>query len=561
MPLIHSKMMLKRMRCPYCHWLFLLCAGISLVVFTTAYAQLFEGESVANEIILVIGEVQPLPVKNPQQVKIGNPAIFDVTNAGQQELLLSGLAEGETTLTIVDAYGKRQYVVQVFTEDLEKTKERIDILLETAGYDTVKTRIGYKERKIFLTGTLAETEQQDFQTMIAPLQGKVVDLIAYEEALSVEIDVEVLEIGKTDLDNLGLEWNKSVLFEEGGVAGGTITGAPYDLWDPTQFFKIMKDWRTGTIRATLNFLKQNNKARTLSRPKIVCLSGKEAKLLVGGERPIITGSTTTAGSGSSTQTFDVELKEYGIELSIKPTVKKDNEISVELKTEITEVDDANAIALSASTTTPGFTKRSAETELSVLDGQTIFLAGLISSKRTDNRDSVQGLGKIPILGALFRHRNLSQRDTEVVITLTPTVLRTKRPAYAHAAASTTIITGLGTAPLTGSADTTPKPLSADDELVQSYSHLVKNIIHSNVSYPASLQGKSIKGAVKLSLHVQSSGKLLGVVIMQSSGNQVLDDLAEHTVKKLSPFPAFPKDLKLKELWIDMPIVYKLDEST
>lgn len=530
---------------------FLLClAGI--IFFGMNVTEAVDEWRATKDITLVIGETKPLSVNNPRQVKIANPEFLDVVGAGSKELLLSGLKEGETILTIVDSYGERKYAVQVFAEDLEKTKERIDILLEAAGYGTVSTRIGYKERKIFLTGTLPDTQKEDFQKKIASIQDKIIDLISYGEALSVEVDVEIMEIGKTDLDNLGLQWDKSVSFSEGAVGDKAD-----DLLNPGQFFQVMRSWRTTALGATLNVLKQRNKARTLSRPKIVCLSGKEAKLLVGGERPIITNSTTTAGSGSSTQSFDIELKNYGIELSIKPTVKNDQEILISLNTEITEVDTSNQISLGAGVTTPGFTKRSAQTELTVIDGQTIFLAGLISSKRADNRDGVQGLEKVPFLGALFRHRDLSQRDTEVVITLTPKVIRSTPPTEGSDSVAVTITPSLQSSTFDKSIESLPRPVSKEDEMVQSYSRLVQNIIYSRVEYPDQLRGKSIQGTVKLSLHVQSNGKLLGVVVMRSSGNGVLDELAELTVKKLSPFPAFPAELKFNELWIDMPIVYEL----
>ena len=93
-----------------------------------------------------------------------------------------------------------------------------------------------------------------------------------------------------------------------------------------------------------------------------------------------------------------------------------------------------------------------------------------------------------------------------------------------------------------------------DDPVVNYSGLIQNIINSNIHYPQELRSQNIAGSVKLSLHLQSSGKLLGVVVMQSSGNQLLDEAAENTVKKLSPFPSFPSEVKLKELWIDIPIV-------
>ncbi|MDD5618627.1 MAG: TonB family protein, partial [Candidatus Omnitrophica bacterium] len=459
--------------------------------------------------------------------------------------------EGETTLTVVDDFGKRNYAVKIYKEDLEKLKERVDILLDAAGFDTLQTRIGDKERKIFIIGSLPASKQSVFESRMASVKDKIVNLVEMRDDVpSIEVDVEVMEIEKTALDNLGLQWNKTIAFSEGSTVPDKFQ---FDnLLNPTKTLKILSDWRTGAFTATLNFLKSNNKARTLSRPKIVCLSGKEASLLVGGERPIIKSSTTTTSTtGGSTTDYEIELKEYGIKLSIKPTVKENNEIQIELKTDITEIDDTEALQLTSIVSTPGLKKRSAQTELTVIDGQTVFLAGLIKSKREDDRDSVAGFGSIPIIGALFRHKDLSQTDTEVVITLTPTILGNKKSLQSVSAKTSKA----DAKNIEANVYTEPKIVYSEEDPAVKYSRLIQNIINSNISYPKELKDKSYEGTVKISLHLLPTGELLGAVTIQSSGSQVLDEAAEKAVKKLAPFPGFPPQLQLKELWLDIPIVY------
>ena len=105
----------------------------------------------SEELILIIGETRPLRVNNPRQVRIGNPTFLDVVGASSTELLLEGLEEGDTMLTVVDDFGSRRYAVKIFVEDMEKLKERVDMLLQAAGFDQLTTKIGYKERKIFIS--------------------------------------------------------------------------------------------------------------------------------------------------------------------------------------------------------------------------------------------------------------------------------------------------------------------------------------------------------------------------------------------------------------------------
>jgi pilus assembly protein CpaC len=505
-----------------------------------------------KEIMLIIGETKPLSVNNPKQVKIGNPKLLDVVGASRNELLLSGLSEGETLLTIADSFGQHIYNVSIFEEDLEKLKERIDALLESAGFDRLTTKIGDKERKIFIMGKFPNSKKDFFESKIDSIKDKIINLVEYyEDTPSVEIDVEVLEIEKAALDTLGLSWDKSISYT--GDWSETIP----EILNPAQTVNILTGWSTGNYNVTLNFLKQRNQARTLSRPKIVCLSGKEAKLLVGGERPIITGSTsTTTASGTATD-YNVELKEYGITLTIKPIVRENEEIQVALQTEISEIDTSQSLTIGGSTT-PGFTMRTAETELTVMNGQTVFLAGLIKSKHEDERDAIKGLSSIPFLGAIFRNRDSAKRDTEIVITLTPTIIRNKA---IQNISSATPAQNYSLSKYSVRSDTIKTQVIKEEDPTVDYSNLIQNIINSNIAYPQELSSANIEGSVKLSIHLLASGELSGVVIMKSSGHQLLDEAAEYAVRQLSPFPAFPSEVKLKELWIDMPIVYRSKNRT
>ncbi|MFH1622291.1 MAG: TonB family protein [Candidatus Omnitrophota bacterium] len=508
----------------------------------------------SKEIILIIGETKPLRVNNPRQLKIGNELLLDVVGAGRNELLLSGLAEGETSLTVVDDFGQQVYAVKIFQEDLEKVKERIDILLEAAGFDQLDTRIGDKERKVFLIGDIPSSKRELFESRIEPVSEKIVNLINfYDDVVSVEIDVEVLEIAKSDLDALGFSWDSTVTFSEPSTETKFLIE---NLLEPKHVLGILSDWRTTQFSASLDLLKKNNKARTLSRPKIVCMSGKDAKLLVGGERPIITGSTTSSGGGSTTTDYEIDLKEYGITLEIKPVVSENGMIKVGLNVEITDVDFANELEFTSggnTISTPGFTERSAQTELSVPSGHTVFLAGMIKSYNKNNKSQVPFLGNIPIMGAIFRKKDLEQQDTEIVISLTPTILNNQSKRDISSSAS--LVESRN-----NKVELYSAPVIEKDDPIFNYSKLIQGIINSNIQYPQELSAEKIEGTVKLSLHLLSTGELSGALIMQSSGSQLLDQAAEYAVKKLSPFPAFPSDAKLKELWIDMPIVYKAKEN-
>ncbi len=524
---------------------------IACLFFVCAFARadILDYFQSSKEIQLIIGETKPLRVNNPRQVKIGNPKLLDVVGAAKNELLLSGLKEGETILTIVDDFGQQSYAVKIYMEDLGKVKERVDVLLETAGFSQLTTKIGDKERKVFVIGKLPVSQKEKFDSRIGSVKDKIINLVEFQEDIpSVQIDVEVLEISKTAMDELGFEWSKSVDLDDSRLT---------DFLSPSHTLKVLKfPWQQDNWDVTLNFLKQRNDARTLSRPKIVCLSGKEATLEVGGERPYIKGTTTTTTDAGIVKDISYEQKSYGLTLSIKPTVKDNDEVQVSLTTAIIEIDESVAITVEGNTV-PGSTETSTQTELTVMSGQTVFLAGLMKSKMTDVRDGIAGLSSIPFLGALFRNKDYDKIDTEIVITLTPTIIRNQPNSNSLNANSTHKATPQPVREI----DVAKIQSSQIDDPAVNYSSLVQNIIYSNINYPQELRDENIEGTVKLSLNLASDGRLLGVIVMQSSGSQFLDEAAASSVRKLSPYPAFPADVKLKELWIDIPIVYQARNHT
>jgi len=520
---------------------------IACLFFVCAFAQadILDYFQSSKEIQLVIGETKPLRVNNPRQVKIGNPKLLDVVGAARDELLLSGLKEGETILTIVDDFGQQSYAVKIYIEDLDKVKERVDVLLETAGFGQLTTKIGDKERKVFVIGEIPASKKDHFEDRIDSVKDKIINLVEYQVDIpSVQIDVEVLELSKTAMDDLGFSWDDK---------STDVTVRPTDfVKSPSKAYQIIKyPFELKTWEVTLNFLKQRNEARTLSRPKIVCLSGKEAELVVGGARPYITSSTTSTTDAGVVTTYAYEQKDYGLTLSIKPTVKDNDEVQVSLTTAITEIDESVSITI-AGNTVPGSTETSTQTELTVVSGQTVFLAGLMKSKMTDVRDGIAGLSSIPFLGALFRNKDYDKIDTEIVITLTPTIIRNQPNANSVQKATPQPVREI---------DVTKTQSSQIDDPAVNYSSLVQNIIYSNINYPQELRDENVEGTVKLSLNLAADGRLLGVIVMQSSGSQFLDEAAASSVRKLSPYPAFPVEVKLKELWIDVPIVYQAKNHT
>ncbi len=490
-----------------------------------------------RNIDIILGESKVLPVSNPKRIAIGDPKVADVVGAGMTEIIISAKKAGETNLQIWDDLGQREISVRVFEEDLQRLKDRLEDLFRMAGVRGINFQIGEQERKVFALGDVPLRKQSVVDQLLESFEGRVINLVAYtEDSPVVEIDVQIMEIAKKAIDRLGIDWSPSITFSETNVVPHTMIPRHFpDMLKAIGQARFDRD----ALTATLHLLERDNLLHILARPKLVAVSGAEAKFLVGGEVPIL-GSVSNS---SDITTTDVEYEEYGIKLNIKPEVMDNGDVRCQLEVEIRTIDTSTALSIqtgpAVTTSTPGFKVRNVSSELYLKDKDTVFLAGLIDSAQTNNLAQVPGLGNLPVFGALFRSKDFVAGANELVISLTPKVvrfgdLRDEVPG----------------------AQITQQQL--DEDPAEAYSRAVQEIILKNAGYPLEAQRANLSGEVVLSLHLLSSGQLVNVVVSQSSGHKMLDSAAVFSVKRMSPYPAFPKGLLLKEIWVEAPITYQMN---
>jgi len=157
--------------------------------------------------------------------------------------------------------------------------------------------------------------------------------------------------------------------------------------------------------------------KTLSEPNLVVANGDMGKFLVGGEFPVVIASAAGSGAAAS-----VDYKEYGINLSFKPNIVSNGDIYIKITQEVSELDFANGVTISGFQL-PGLKTRKAESGLQLGDGQTFVLAGLIENKISRKVSKVPLLGDIPILGVLFRNTRYTNQETELMVMVTPKIVR------------------------------------------------------------------------------------------------------------------------------------------
>ena len=521
--------------------------------FSLSQATYEETESLT----LYLGESKIIPVKSPSRIVIANPKIVDVNSVNSDDMFVVAKGIGSTDIVWWDDFGQHALEVEVFKEDLTRIKQRIDNILGELKMPNVFTRGADSEGKVFLLGIVKEQKDKErVKLALGLLESKTVDLIEVkEEETTVEISVEIMEIGKDAQKKLGFIMPSQVVAkEQAGQFDGTLRGTANAI------FHVFQWQRFGVLQATFDALAEEGKIKILSRPRLACQSGKEAELSVGGEKPIFS-TGVVSGGGTSTS---VEYKEYGIKLKIKPVVTQEQQIKVGLNVEVSEALKAESIGGSSGTTASAspMTKRSASTELVLADGQTMVIGGLIKKKVEEEYSKTLGLGDIPILGILFRHKTTSSGgsepgtfgDAELFITLTPKIM-SKEGNVATEAKQARLEEGAQVKVK----ETMPTLQEGESVVTARYIQIVNKRIQDNLSYPWTASQGNLEGVLKLSLKISATGQLLDTKVIQSSGFAVLDENALKTVREVSPFAPFPSEINQKELWVEIPIVYNLKE--
>ena len=237
----------------------------------------------------------------------------------------------------------------------------------------------------------------------------------------VMMEVEVLEITRTQLEQLGIQYPTSATFEATPLAGDPLVVA--DLKD--------QDSTTITVTplpVTLDLTKEVGVSNLLASPRIRARNREKAKILIGQRVPVITNSVTPTGNGSSVVTGNVQYVDVGLTLEVEPTIHLDNEVAISVDLEVSNI-IREIFNSTSGTLAYQIGTRNATTILRLRDGETQILAGLIqdSDRVTSNR--IPGLGDLPLLGRLFGSDKTNDEKTEIVLSITPRIIRAQpRPA-------------------------------------------------------------------------------------------------------------------------------------
>ncbi|WP_372490401.1 type II and III secretion system protein family protein [Pseudomonas sp. WHRI 8519] len=237
----------------------------------------------------------------------------------------------------------------------------------------------------------------------------------------VQADIRFVEVRRTKYKEAGARLffsgsNNSLIGSPGTVPGTSVTPGAVPVTSPQiplndGVFNIV--WGGGSSRflAAINALENSGFAYTLARPSLTVLSGLTASFLAGGEIPI---PVPSAGSDN----FSIEYKEFGVRLALTPTVISRDRITLKVAPEVSELDYTNAVTIGG-TSVPGLSIRRTDTSISLADGESFIISGLVGNNTRSAVDKLPGLGNLPILGAFFRQSALVREETELLMIVTP----------------------------------------------------------------------------------------------------------------------------------------------
>lgn len=365
-----------------------------------------------------------------RRISIASGEIAEAAAASAQEILLNGKAPGDTTLLVWDAKGNRQaYEVHVLANS-SKIDAVVRELTREAGPD-VTLNIG--DGTVFLSGTVKDSLVADRANAIASTLGKVVNLLRVTVPAGdpqILLKVRFADIDRTAALQLGLniyalDPYKGIGTATTGQFGGVPTwnfsqqGSQNSVaWTLSNLLNLSYFNPEINMGAILQDLQAKSVLQILAEPNLLTLSGRPASFLAGGEFPFPTLQGGAAGVGQIT----IQFKEFGIRLNFLPTVTPRGTIHLVVTPEVSSLDYSNGLTVSGYTI-PGLSTRRVQTEVELESGQSFVIAGLLDNQVTEQLNKLPGVGDIPILGKLFQSKSVNKTNSELLVTVTPELVR------------------------------------------------------------------------------------------------------------------------------------------
>jgi len=392
---------------------------------------------------LLVG--RSLVITSPSRIKrvsLADPEIAEAIVVSPTQVLVNGKKPGGVSLLLWDEADQSQaFEVSVDIDVLGLSQKIHEV------FPNENVHIDTSKDVVILSGKISSSIVADkILEVVKGAAPKVTSMMEIPPAPTGEILLQVrfAEVDRSALTELGFNifstglgktigsistqqfggnssWNLNDTFPVRGTQppGGSTFTTSQTIANALNIFLFNPNIHLGTV---IQALQSKNLFQILAEPNLMTESGKEANFLAGGEFPY----PIVSGAGTGIPTVSVQFKEYGIRLSFTPTITADGTIHLKVKPEVSTLDYSNTITLSGFLL-PAISARRVESEMNLADGQTFAIAGLVDNRVTEVMSKIPGIGDIPILGHLFQSKSLNKTKNELLVIVTPHIVRSLGP--------------------------------------------------------------------------------------------------------------------------------------
>ena len=386
---------------------------------------------------MTLGIGKSVVVDLPRDVKdvlVADPKVANAVVRSSRRVFIIGSTVGQTNLYFFDADGKQIAGFDIaVTRDLDGIRQAIHQVLPDA--DITVQGIG---DGIILSGSVSSPQEaaqaQDIAGgLLGPGSkdvpaGKIVNAIVVRGRDEIMLKVVVAEVERDVIKQLGI--NLSGTLNYGTAVVNFNNTNPFSVTGQS----LSGSSITGTfnsVSATLQAMEQAGVIHTLAEPNLTAISGETATFVAGGEFPVLNGySCSSAGAGSSVATCQpsIDFKKFGVSLDFTPVVLSEGRISLKVMTEVSDLSSQNSLTIAQpgsnlTATIPSIRTRRAETTVEIPSGGSLAMAGMIQNQTKQAINGLPGLAELPILGPLFKSRDYVNQQTELMVLVTPYVVR------------------------------------------------------------------------------------------------------------------------------------------
>ena len=358
---------------------------------------------------------------NIQRISVANGDLVEAVAVNPKEVLLNGKGPGETSLIVWQQSGNRlvyDLTVRMSPLKLEAVREQL-----AREYPDSDINVTFDNDTAFVRGSVKDViTAERVMAMVATL-GKAVNLLRVDVPpveTQILLKVRFANVDRAASSDLGVDLASTALNQNTSITTGQYNGlavnqsGAFSLSDALNVFLFRKDLNLG---AAIKALESKRLLETLAEPNVLAINGKPASFVSGGEFPY-----PMVQGGASVGTVTISFREYGIRINFLPVITPRGTIRLQVAPEVSALDYANAVTFEGFTI-PALTTRKVQTEVELESGQSFVIAGLLDNTMTETLNKIPGLANIPLLGKLFQTRSRSKDNSELLVIVTPEVVR------------------------------------------------------------------------------------------------------------------------------------------